>query len=103
MPRDSFHQSGAMSDSGSAGHGRQYRSNSHANLDQGAFMLPATANGNHPNGFNNGPGIGVAPNQAKTQDRRFERGPIQYLDQYNSQPGQINNYNQRRHKTPNEH
>jgi len=41
MPRGSFHQSGAMSDSGSAPHGRQYRSNSHANLDQAALISTA--------------------------------------------------------------
>lgn len=54
MPRESFHQSGAMSDSGGAAPGRQYRSNSHANLDQGAFMSPVTANSHLQTGFESG-------------------------------------------------
>lgn len=95
MPRESFHQSGAMSDSGAAGQGRQHRSNSHANLDPKSFLSPIAGN-NMATGFNNN-GLNVPQSQAKTQDRRFAP-----YDQYNSQPNQFNNYIQRRHKTPNE-
>lgn len=104
VQRDSFHQSGAMSDGGNAGHGRQYRSNSHTNLDPNSLLSPiAPANNNMITGFNDN-GLNMPQSQAKTQDRRFDRlGPAQF-DQYNpgNQQNQYASFIQRRHKTPNE-
>lgn len=103
MQRDSFHQSGAMSDSGGAGHGRPYRSNSHTNLDPKTFLSPIAGNNSITTGFNPNGGMSIPQSQAKTQDRRFDRGPGQY-EQYTAvaPPNHLNNFIQRRHKTPNE-
>ena len=90
-----------MSDSGSPGMNRGYRSNSHSNLNPGSFMSPMAAKNNALSDFSNNM-MNVPQTQAKTQDRRFDRiNPTQYSNLHD-EPTQMGSFMQRRHKTPNE-